>query len=174
MEDLSQALQVKDRGKTRGVASRPRKVCNLSEFLPAQMTPLHFMELIKEHVTGSLTGSWSDKPLQPQEQEGIDTLHNKKYQTFAWNYSRQYQWEAVRKERFPGGNIEVCFNAPQGKIEKIKIYGDYFFFSPTEEIEEALLGCPLTREDIAQRLSPFVWDDYFRNVPPEGLYQLFL
>lgn len=34
MEDLSQALRVKERSHKRGVASRPSRVCNLSEFLP--------------------------------------------------------------------------------------------------------------------------------------------
>ncbi|HQB23440.1 MAG TPA: lipoate--protein ligase [Bacteroidales bacterium] len=174
MEDLSRALQVKDREETRGVRSRPRSVCNLSEFLPPEITALHFMELLKEHVTGSMAGKPSDRPLQPEEYKVIEALCETGYSTFSWNYGSRHKWEFLRKKRFPGGNVEVCFNAPHGTIESIKIYGDYFFFSPTEEIEKALQGCPRTREGIATCLQPFVWDDYFRNIPPEGLYELFL
>lgn len=173
MEDLSQALRVKERSHKRGVASRPSRVCNLSEFLPSDITPVRFMELLRHHVAEHMQDSFEDRPFLPEEAAAIERLSHKKYRTYAWNYGKECKWEYLRKKRFEGGNVEVCFKTEDGILKDIKIYGDYFFYAPTEDIEKALKGCPLSREDMAKRLAPFAWDDYFRHISPVELLDLF-
>jgi lipoate-protein ligase A len=173
MEDLSQALRIKERDNKRGVASHPSRVCNLSEFLPSDITPIRFMELLKKHISEQMQNSFEDKPFLPEELSAIERLSNEKYRTYAWNYGRGCKWEHIRKKRFEGGNVEVCFKTSDGILQNVNIYGDYFFYAPTEDIEKALKGCPLNREDMAKRLTPFVWDDYFRHISPEELIDLF-
>lgn len=173
MEDLSQALRIKERDNKRGVASHPSRVCNLSEFLPSDITPIRFMELLKKHISEQMQNSFEDKPFLPEELSAIERLSNEKYRTYAWNYGRGCKWEHIRKKRFEGGNVEVCFKTSDGILQDVNIYGDYFFYAPTEDIEKALKGCPLNREDMAKRLTPFVWDDYFRHISPEELIDLF-
>ncbi|HPW77866.1 MAG: Lipoate-protein ligase LplJ [Bacteroidetes bacterium ADurb.Bin037] len=173
MKDLSQALQVKVREEGRGVASNPRRVCNLSEYLPAEMSARDFLSLLKTHIAGDIDTIYRNIPLNPKECDVIKDLCEKKYRTFAWNYGRKPAMEIVKRERFPGGNMEVHLNVKDDIIEDVKIYGDYFFLSPTGDIENALRGCDRTRDAVKERLKGFALEDYFRNIPGERFLDLF-
>ncbi|HNR27041.1 MAG TPA: lipoate--protein ligase [Bacteroidales bacterium] len=174
IRDLSLALQVKARERGRGVASNPRRVCNLSEYLPKGMKTEDFLEVLKRHIAGSPDKQTREQPLDPRECQIIETLCRKKYRTYAWNYGRAPLRGDLRRERFAGGNVEILLQVNNGIMEEVKIYGDYFFLYPTEEIEQALQGCPHNREAIAGRLARFSLDDYFRDIPREGLLDLFI
>ncbi|MDD2289186.1 MAG: lipoate--protein ligase [Bacteroidales bacterium] len=171
--DLSLALQAKDREKGRGVASNPRRVCNLSEYLPEGMKTEDFLDVLKKHIAGNPDKQTREQPLDPDECRIIETLCRNKYRTYAWNYGRETGQGTLRRERFAGGNIEYLLTVKDGIIEEVKIYGDYFFLKPTQEIEQALRGCPHNREAIACRLAGFTLDDYFGDMPREGLLDLF-
>ena len=173
IRDLSLALQVKEREKGRGVASNPRRVCNLSEFLPGDMKTEDFLDMLKKHIAGNKDKQTREQPLDRAECRIIDTLCRNKYRTYAWNYGREISQGTLRRERFAGGNIEVLLTVKDGIMEEVKIYGDYFFLKPTQEIEQALRGCPHDRETIARRLAGITLDDYFRDIPREGLLDLF-
>ena len=71
-------------------------------------------------------------------------------------------------------NATQFLDIHNGLIEEAKIYGDYFFLAPTRDIEEALKGCPHTREAIREKLKNFRMEDYFRNIPPEDFIELLL
>jgi lipoate-protein ligase A len=174
MNDMSQALQVKVREKGRGVVSNPRRVCNLSEYLPENMSTQDFLFLLKKHIAQNPGNMYRDEPLNPQECDVIKELCEQKYRTFAWNYGRDPGKGLIKRERFPGGNAEIHLTVKDNIIEDVRIYGDYFFLSPTEDVENALRGCPRTRDAIFRRLEGFALDDYFRNIPPEGFVDLFL
>ncbi|HBG52648.1 MAG TPA: lipoate--protein ligase [Rikenellaceae bacterium] len=173
IRDLSLALHPKERDRGRGVASNPRRVCNLSEYLPKGMKTEDFLDVLKKHIAGNQDKQTREQPLDTAECRVIETLCRKKYRTYAWNYGRQTAQGTLRRERFMGGNIEVLLTVKDGIMEEVNIYGDYFFLKPTQEIEQALRGCPRSREAIACRLAGFTLDDYFRDIPREGLLDLF-
>ncbi len=174
MKDLSLALKTKVREKPRGVPSNPRAVCNISEYLKQEMNATQFLDILKKHIAGNPDKTYKDEPLNKKEKMVIDELCDVKYRTYLWNYGKDSEYSTVRKNRFPGGNMEVLLDVHNGLIKEAKIYGDYFFLAPTRDIEEALKGCPHTREAIREKLKNFRMEDYFRNIPPEDFIELLL
>ncbi|MFA5443893.1 MAG: lipoate--protein ligase [Bacteroidales bacterium] len=174
MKDLSLALKPKVREKTRGVPSNPRAVCNISEYLQQKMDAAGFLDILKKHIAGNPGKTYKDEPLSEQEHKIIRELCDCKYRTDSWNYGKDTAYSTARKKRFAGGNMEVLLNVRNGLIEEAKIYGDYFFLSPTRDIEDALAGCPHREESIRKRFKNFRMEDYFRNIPPEDLIELLL
>jgi len=174
MKDLSLALKTKVREKARGVPSNPRAVCNISEYLTQKTDAAGFLDILKKHITGNPGNTYKDEPLSEPEQKVIRELCDSKYKTDSWNYGKDAEYSTVRKNRFSGGNMEILLNVRKGFIEEVKIYGDYFFLAPTRDIEEALTGCPYTKEAILEKLKNFRMEDYFRNIPPENFIELLL
>mgnify|MGYP001029995680 CR=1 FL=1 len=174
IKDLSLALKTKAREKKRGVPSNPRAVCNISEYLKQKTDAAGFLDILKEHIAGNPDKTYKDEPLNEQEQEIIRALCDSKYRTDSWNYGKDANNGTVRKKRFAGGNMEVILDIRNGVIEDAKIFGDYFFLAPTQDIEAALKGCPHTKEAIGKKLQNFRMEDYFRNIPPEDFTDLLL
>ena len=61
-----------------------------------------------------------------------------------------------------------------GKIESIRLYGDYFGQRPVAELESALIGTPLRREAVADALAglPAPVDAYIRGAQAEDIVSL--
>ena len=68
----------------------------------------------------------------------------------------------VRTEK--SGTIEFDLDVHNGKIQHIKIFGDYFSRFDTDEIESALTGVGHQESSIREALEPYKIDDYFTNL----------
>ncbi len=181
--DIGQALRAKEREEKpredaviegRAVASRPRTVCNISEYLSEPLPIETFLDRLRHFITGQDNKEYKSTPYNMRELEAIDTLCREKYRTYEWNYGKSPAYNYVRKARFPGGNIEVNLNVDKGIITLARIYGDYFSMAPTQEVEAALTGCPHSLEAITEKLSGFRLDSYFGNIAPDAFISLLL
>ena len=52
-------------------------------------------------------------------------------------------------------------NIENGTIRQVRIFGDYFFLKPTEEIEQRLTGIPHDKQSIRQALCDISLKEYF-------------
>ena len=147
MSGMSNALHADtEKMKSNGVKSVRARVCNLIEYLPG-FDVLRLKDYLEQSVDGEIT-EFSDEQIK-----GIEKLKKEKYESWEWNYGKSKTYEKTVKRRFPFGTVEVSYTTEHGVITEIKISGDYFGVKPTSELEAALSGKRLMREEIISALS---------------------
>lgn len=171
---LTEALRVSpEKIRSKGIASVRERVTNLRDVpgFPPHMTVQDFIRhLARTAVTGDAVMS----PLTEEEIDGINALREEKYATWAWNFGSSARHDTENTVRFPFGTIHAAFSAVGGKIESIRLFGDYFGERPVAEMESALIGAPLRREDVADALAglPAPVDAYIRGAQAEDIVSL--
>lgn len=175
MSDLSQALNV-DPGKfkDKAVKSVRSRVTNISEHLKEAMDVVQFSERILAHMVEKYPDARITE-LTNEDRDQIDSLVREKYGTWEWNfgYSPAYNFRKIlRTEK--SGTLEFDLDVQNGKIQHIKIFGDYFNRLETEEIEAALTGVVHRGKAIREALKGFKMDAYFSHLTKkefmEGLF----
>lgn len=89
-----------------------------------------------------------------------------------WNYGENPDFEIIRDERTPAGQIEFQFNISKGKIIACKIYGDFFGLGEITDVENALIGQEYSRENLIDIFNSINIKNYFGNVTAEELADL--
>ena len=112
--------------------------------------------------------------LTPEDWAEVDKIATEKYNNWDWNYGRFMQFEYHLTERFPIGTITIGLSIEHAKISAIQITGDYFGTKDVKEVEEALMGMRLRKDDLLQALEPLDLASYFGNLTKETLVNFML
>ena len=112
--------------------------------------------------------------LTSEDWAGVDKIAAGKYNNWDWNYGRFKQFEYQLTERFPIGTISIGLSIEQAKISGIQITGDFFGTKDVKEVEEALLGIRLRKDDLLKALEPLDLASYFGNLTKETLVDYML
>lgn len=175
MQNLSDALASRPEKFTgKSVQSNRSRVTNISEHLSKPMTINEFIDYIYNYVNSAGDFQYSRYEYSNNDIAAITKLKDEKYSTHQWNYGRSPKYSFSKVLKFPGGLVEIYFNANKGLIEQIEIYGDYFFTKDTKEIESLLKGCSHNIDAIQKRLNGINFSDYFINISVEEFLNLFI
>ena len=68
----------------------------------------------------------------------------------------------------------MTLSVDKGKIQKIRIYGDFFGKADIKDIENALMGTRVERKDLLEALSPIELSEYFGKITAENIVDLIL
>lgn len=172
MPDLSQALNVDPVKFTdKAVKSIRSRVTNISDHLKQELDMMQFAELVEEHIMEKYPDAELYQ-LTQQDHLMIDKLVETKYGTWDWNYgySPTYNFRKVIRTA-SSGTIEFNLDVSEGRIRKIKIFGDYFNIRDTEDIEDALSGVLHREEAIREALAKFTLSEYFNNITQDEFIQ---
>lgn len=112
--------------------------------------------------------------LTPEDWAGVEQIVLEKYHNWDWNYGRFNQFEYRLTERFPIGTLSVGLTIKHAKIAAIQITGDFFGTKDIKEVEEALLGVRLRKEDLLKSLEPLDLANYFGNLAKEEFVSFIL
>lgn len=166
MEDISGALRVDPaKYKDKAVQSVRKRVTNISSHLPAPMDIADFTVRLMDHVSGGAAhGALS---LSGAEIAAISGLADSKYRDWNWNYGYSPDYGFRRTERTKGGVLEVHMEVAKGRIEAIRLFGDYFGSRDVAELEARLAGCRHERGELARVLAEVPLQDYIRGVELE-------
>ena len=99
-------------------------------------------------------------------------LCSERYETWEWNFAQSPVFSLVREKRFDFGIVEVHLDVKQGMISAIRLFGDFFGISPVSELEEMLVGAPLSRFAIEQRLGNVTVSNYISGMSLSDLLGL--
>ena len=115
-------------------------------------------------------------PLTEEETAGIQTLRDKKYATWEWNFGVSLRHETEKTCRFPFGTLHASYTAAGGEIESLRLFGDYFGQRPVSELENTLIGSPLRADDLTAILSalPAPVEEYIHGASVEDILHLIL
>lgn len=106
--------------------------------------------------------------------QAIETLTQQKYKDWEWTYGNSPRYAYNRDGRLSVGTIDISLSVEKGRIAACRIYGDFFAKGNIEEVESALIGTRVIREDLLEVLSQLELTHYFGNVEPKELVDLIL
>ncbi len=171
LPDLSAALNV-DPAKfnDKAVKSVRSRVTNISDHLHEPLTVLEFKDRVMAHIMEMYTDSRAYE-LTASDTEKIGQLAEQRYATWDWNFGQSPEYNLRKVIRTAGGQVEFDLLVVRGKIEKVKIFGDFFGKSDVEEIEEALAGVMHEESAVRACLRQFNVNDYFNNISVDELIE---
>ena len=160
----------KDKLSSKGIDSVKSRVTNMRD-LPGYTGPLAVEDFMT--ALGEASGHTPDVPTS-EEEAAIAKLAREKYSSWDWNFGRSGDFSARRSRRFPFGKVEIAFRADHGKLEEVRITGDYFGFSDVSLLENALLGAAMTEEGILSHLTDSLVEGAVHGMKKEELAALLL
>ncbi len=172
IENVVSALkvnQVKVQSKaTKSIRSR---VANITEFLDKPMTIEEFKQHILQHIFAGK--EIEEYVLSDEDWTKIDQLSKSRYQTWEWNYGESPKSNFSQTMRFDIGTVEAKLNIVNGKLNEVRIFGDFFGVRDIAELENVLTGLAYTREAVGEVLGKTELHNYFGKINANQLIELF-
>lgn len=156
LEAMSEALKP-DETKLigHGVKSVRSRVANLSEYTK-EVSP----DIIGAMLTGYMTERGGEiYELGESDIEAIEKLRDSKYSTDEWNCGAE-RLQKSERSRLSCGTVYIKKKAACGRIEDIRIFGDFMNTGDVSEIEKRLKGIELRRGAITSALEPVQTEKY--------------
>lgn len=140
IENVVSALNVnQEKIESKGIKSIRSRVANISEYLEGNVSMDEFKSLILKHIFN--VEEVSEVPEYELTQEDWDNIYEisrNRYQKWDWNYGKSPKYNKQVSHKFPSGLLDIRLEVKNGKIEKCKIFGDFFGLGEVTEVEQAL------------------------------------
>jgi lipoate-protein ligase A len=174
LDDVTAALKPKPgKVESKGVKSIRSRVANISEFLREPITVNELRDRILERIFGSRDRARIPTlPLGDTDWQVARALVERRYGTWAWNYGENPPCNLQRARRFPAGEIDVRLNIQKGRIESVRLFGDYMGRSDIGELEARLMGLAYNRDALASVLGSLEMSEYFGDISREEVLAL--
>jgi lipoate-protein ligase A len=164
MTDLSQALKANPlKFQDKAVKSVSSRVTNISEHLSQPMELNDFIQRIRDHVH-SLYPEAQDYEFTTEETAFIDNLVKTKYSTWDWNFGTSPKYNYSKAIRTACGTVEFFLQVEKGKIDAIRIFGDFFPNNDPAQLETLLTGLPHNEETLRDKLSQIQLSHWFNGI----------
>ena len=157
--------------KSRGIKSVSSRVGNIRDLggYAGPDTVEGFMTALMAEISpDGFEGFSEDEILK------ISRLRDEKFKTWEWNWGASPAHETSKKIRFPFGTVEASYTCREGKIESVKMTGDFFGSRDVSFLEAALLGAKLKEDGILEKLTSDLAASCIHGASPEDIVKLFL
>lgn len=172
LKNVSEALKVsKEKYESKGVKSVESRVTNIKSYLKNDMTVDEFMNELYRYIKNNT--DIKEYILTQEDIKNIDELVRNKYSTYEWNFGNSPKFNYKNSKKFNSGIVEVYLKIEKGKIDEVKIYGDFFNVDDILDIENALRGCRYDLGDIKKALKEFDFNKYFIGISLDEFCQIF-
>lgn len=152
--------------QSKSVKSVRSRVGNIRAFLQQDMTLGEFWDYLK----GALVEDGIvPVRLPPEELVQVAALKAEKYDTWQWNFGASPKYDRVLRHRYPGGLLEIHLTVKAGRIEGIRIFGDFLALQPVDALEKAMTGCVYRREALEAALEQVSVADCLGTVTAQQL-----
>ncbi|MBR4472757.1 MAG: lipoate--protein ligase [Oscillospiraceae bacterium] len=155
--------------RSKSAKSVRARVGNLSDYLPEGIGLQQFWERLLKELTPE---GPEQETLSDAEYAEIRELAESKYRSWEWTYGRSPDYDCRKRERFPGGTLEIRMKVHAGRIEDIVFYGDFMATAPQTELTEALRGVRPEREALRKVFSRFEIPALFGGIREEEILEL--
>ncbi len=177
VNEVVNALKVrKDKIESKGIKSIRSRVTNIKPFLSDEyqnLSTVDFRQDILLRIFGvESLAEVKTYELTADDWQKINQISDEYYRNWDWNYGRSPEFDLVRRERFPIGSIEAKMNVANGKINDIRIFGDFFGLGEIADVEETLKGVQYDKKSISEAVATIDLKKYFGNVEVADLVNL--
>ena len=173
------ALKVpKDKIESKGIKSVRSRVTNLKPYLKPEFQKLDTAgfrdELIKRiyHVDDLSQAQINEYQLTAKDQQAIHQVETERYRDWNWVFGQSPVFTVKKRKHFDAGTIDARFEVQDGKIQMVKIYGDFFGVEDVHQLEKALIGKPYDVDSITKVLQSFDLNKFFNGIPASDVIEL--
>ena len=145
--------------ESKAVHSVRSVVANIRELLPRDMT----IDDLKAALLGGIFGR-GDPPtleLTADDWGRIEAIAADRYNLWQWNFGRSPQFNVQQSARFPAGKIDARIDVAEGRIQSIRLFGDFSGREDVAGLEAHLVGVPYDRPRLTAALAGVDLDAYF-------------
>ncbi len=171
LEALSKALNPRQvQIESKAVQSVRNLVTNIRELLAEDMT----IEALKQAILLGIFGAGQipTNSLSPADWNKIRQISADRYRQWDWNYGRSPKFHVQNSHRFPIGTIDLGIDVKGGRIQAVKIDGDFAGRRRVIELEEKLVGLRYDREALAEALGAIDLGLYFGPLDQSAFFDL--
>jgi lipoate-protein ligase A len=152
--------------KSKGVDSVRSRVANISDY-NGEVTISKLQDSMEESFIriygGSFTHETYDKVKTP-----LKALYDK-YSSWEWKFGKSPSFDVSYTERFPWGEVELCFSLKNGEIVETRIYTDAMDTEIFSGLSDSLKSCRFEKQVIIDAVLKSVKDEAARNDMAEWL-----
>jgi lipoate---protein ligase len=169
---VQDALNVKqDKIESKGVKSVRSRVTNVYPNLPQKISIEEFKDTLLKFLMQDENYKEKEYILSEGDLEKINELKENRYSKWEWNYGQSPSFDIEKGKRFAGGKLELRFNVSEGRVQALKIFGDFFGKKEVTEVEVLLTG-KLYKEDIIKAaLTSIDFENYFSAITIEDFIE---
>lgn len=172
LSDAAQALRVQEaKFASKSVKSVRSRVTTINQHTATPVDMPTFKEMLKAHCLRS--GELVAGALSEEQLAEVQRLRDEKYATWEWNYGKSPDYEMRKMRKFESGLVTVLLRAEGGRIAGLKFYGDFFGNGDLAELEQSLIGEPLS-SGLEQKLEHLNLGWYMQGIRPKELAELLL
>ncbi|WP_420642850.1 lipoate--protein ligase [Candidatus Leptofilum sp.] len=156
--------------ESKAVQSIRSFVTNIREHLSEDMNIVTFRQKLLLGIFGS-----QNIPLFTLTEADWEQIHEiaaQRYKTWEWNYGRSPAFNIQKSEQLPVGKVDARIEVEKGRIQEIKIYGDFDGRRDVAELEMRLIGLRYDRDAIQNALADTDLEPYFGALEKEALLNL--
>ncbi|MCM3783569.1 lipoate--protein ligase [Neobacillus mesonae] len=165
LENVAASLKVNpEKFKSKSTKSVRSRVANISSLMDKEMTIVEFREELLRHIFGMEANEVPEYKLTEKDWEKIHEISSERYQNWDWNYGLSPESNVKHSKKFPVGIIDLRMNIKEGRIEDIKIYGDFFGVGDVADIENLLRGKRYEEQEVRAALKDLDIKHYFGNL----------
>jgi lipoate-protein ligase A len=165
LDVLTKALNVRaEKIESKGIKSVRKRVTNISPYMNEKITIFKFREILLNYIFEAEGQPVEIYSLTEDEKNGIQKLADEKYNTWDWNFGRSPEFNFKNYKKFDAGSVEVSLHAVDGKIQNIKIYGDFFGTEDVEKLENMLIGLRYDEYEVKERLKDVEINKFLGNI----------
>lgn len=171
LDDVTAALRPKPgKVESKGVKSIRSRVANIREFANEAITVEELRERILEAIFGTRDRTRIPTlALTTEDWNAIQSLVTRKYGAWTWNYGENPASNVQHARRFPAGEIDARIDVQAGRIEALRLFGDFMGRRDVGELEARLRGVPYERPAIAAALQGVDVAAYFGEISADEL-----
>lgn len=156
--------------ESKAVQSIRSFVTNIREHLSEEMDVMSFRQRLLTGIFG--TEDIPIYPLAASDWEQINEIATQRYKTWDWNYGRSPAFNIQKSEKLSVGNFDARIVVDKGRIQAIKIYGDFTGQQDVEALELRLTGLRYDRDSIQAALAHTNLEPYFGPLHKEDFLNL--
>lgn len=171
LEAMSEALKP-DETKLigHGVKSVRSRVANISEFTEKPLCAENVGAILAHYMT-ERGGEICE--LGESDIEAIEKLRDSKYSTDKWNCGAE-RLQKSERSRLSCGTVYIKKKTACGRIEDIRIFGDFMNIGDISKLEARLRGAEFRREEIISALEEARVEKYIPNLTADELADIIM
>lgn len=151
--------------QSKGIKSNRARVTNISNHLSKPMTTLEFLQGLSEYLRKDLCEYFFDR----EDIEKINKLVKEKYSKYEWNFGSSPKGNITFEHKFNFGIFSMNFSVEKGKMQGVRVYGDFFSKKDVSEFSAKLENKDFTKDSLNKVFEKI--DDYIVNANGEEIVQ---
>ena len=153
-----------DKIESKGIKSVRSRVTNIMPYFKDVPTMAEFKDRLLKNLLQTNNLTPFIYTLTKQDRQKIQELIDNKFSTWTWNYGESPAFSVEKYGRYEGGGVSFRLRVDNGKIQSVKIFGDFLGTKDITDIENALANTQFQPEAIKAKLSAFNLDEYFLKI----------